>query len=286
MYEEFYGFREKPFSIVPDPSFLYLSSKHRQALTYLEYGLTDKIGFILLTGEIGAGKTTIIKHLLTKMNNNFETAVVFNTNVSPKQLLELILDEFEVDIPAGSGKVGCLEKLNQFLVERYALGHQALLILDEAQNLSQKTLEEVRMISNLHTGKDGLIQVVLVGQPELRKKLQSPSLTQLSQRIAVSYHLASLSLKETKEYIDHRLRKAGQKHRYQPFSEDALGQIFYHSGGIPRTINILCDAALVYGYADTMKTIEGHVVDHVVKDKQDLGIFPSLSTYHYERVFV
>ncbi len=271
MYEEFYGFREKPFSLVPDPGFLYLSAQHRTALTYLEYGLTDQVGFILLTGEIGAGKTTIIKQLLTQIGNDLEVAVVFNTNVFPEQLLGLILDDFQVK-PRARSKAAYLEALYQFLIDKYAQGHRALLVLDEAQNLSQEALEEVRMISNLQTGKDALIQIVLVGQPELRTRLQQPSLAQLGQRIAVSYHLAPLSSEETGQYIAHRLKRAGADDE-QPFTPEAVERIFHHSRGIPRTINILCDAALVYGYADELKTIDGQVVEHVVRDKQELGIF-------------
>lgn len=271
MYTEFYGFREKPFNIVPDPAFLYLSAKHRTALTYLEYGLMDGIGFMLLTGEIGTGKTTLIKRLLTEFGNGLEVAVIFNTNVSSEELLELILEELELELPA-RGKASYLETLNQFLVEKYAEGRRVLLIVDEAQNLSREALEEIRMLTNLHTDKEVLLQILLVGQPSLRTMLQAPSLTQLSQRIAVSYHLASLSLKETTEYIAHRLKVAGAKNE-QLFALEAIEQIFRHAGGIPRTINILCDAALVYGYADELTTIDGQVIEHVVRDKQELGLF-------------
>jgi len=272
MYKEFYGFREKPFNIVPDPSFLYLSAKHKLALSYLEYGIMDGINFILITGEIGAGKTTIIKQLLEQIGDNLDIATVFNTNVSSEQLLELILTDFEVDISVRS-KVSYLEALNQFLIKKYAQGQRALLIIDEAQNLSQEALEEVRMISNLQTGKDPLIQIVLVGQPNLRDRLRQPSLAQFCQRIAVSYHLAPLSSEETDEYISHRLKKAGLNSDEKPFTQEAVKKIFNYSAGIPRTINILCDAALLYGYADELKSIEVRVIEHVVKDKQELGVF-------------
>lgn len=270
MYKEFYGFQEKPFHIVPDPGFLYLTAKHRTALTYLEYGLTNRIGFVVLTGEIGTGKTTLIKQLLKQISTDVEVAVVFNTNVSSKQLLELILYEFEIEVPA-HGKAGCLDILNQFLIEKYALGKRTLLIVDEAHNLSMEALEEIRMLSNLQSYKDPLIQILLVGQPGLRTKLQHPLLAQLSQRIAVSYHLAPLSMKETKAYIAHRLRVAGCDND-KLFALQAVEQLFYHSGGIPRIINLLCDAALVYGYVDHLTTIDKSIIEHVVTDKQEFSL--------------
>ncbi|MBU4185726.1 MAG: XrtA-associated ATPase [Proteobacteria bacterium] len=270
MYTEYYKLQEKPFSIVPDPSFLYPSSKHRTALTYLEYGLMDRMAFILLTGEIGAGKTILIKQLLTKIESDIEVAVIFNTNVSSEDLLELILCEFELE-PSIRSKAGYLDTLNQFLIREYGEGKRVVLIVDEAQNLSQEALEELRMLSNLYAGKDSLIQIVLAGQPSLGVRLRHPSLAQLYQRIAVSYHIASLGLDETREYIVHRLKKAGAEQE-NLFTDEAVERIFQVSGGIPRTINILCDAALVYGYADELKTIDADVIEHVLTDKKETGV--------------
>ena len=270
MYLDFYGFREKPFNLAADPSFLYMSPKHRLALTYLEYGLTDGIGFVLLTGEIGTGKTTLIRKLLGQLEKDTEVAVVFNTNVSSEQLLELILQEFEVKT-SRRRKAVYLEALNQFLIDQYGKGKRPVLIVDEAQNLSPSALEEVRMLSNLQTDQEALLQIVLVGQPALRTKLQDPSLAQLSQRISVSYHLSSLSFTEAKEYIDHRLKKVGTQEG-QIFDLEAMKSIFHHSKGIPRTINIICDAALVYGYADELKSISKKVIEQVIKDKNDVGL--------------
>ena len=275
MYEEFYGFREKPFSIVPDPSFLYMSARHQTALTYLEYGLMDGIGFILLTGEIGTGKTTLIKRLLMQIGRDHEVAVIFNTNVSAKQMLELILNELELEVPERD-KADYLDALNEFLVNKHGSGQKVLLIVDEAQNLSQEALEEIRMLSNLQTDKEALLQILLVGQPGLRARLQHPSLAQLSQRIAVSCHLGPLSPEDSSAYIKHRLKVAGAKNE-QLFSEEAMGRIFHYSGGIPRAINILCDAALVYGYADQLTSIDGEIIEHVVRDKQEFGLFAPLT---------
>jgi general secretion pathway protein A len=271
MYTHFYGFQEKPFNIVPDPSFLYLSAKHGSALNYLEYGLLDRIGFVLLTGEIGTGKTTIVRQFVNQIERDVEVALIFNTNVSGEELLELILDEFQVNRPR-QGKAGSLNALNRFLIEKYALGNKALLIVDEAQNLSNEALEDIRMLTNLQTEKDSLLQILLVGQPALRTRLKQPALAQLSQRIGVSYHISPLSIEETKEYIIHRLETAGAKGA-QIFTPEAMAFVFDWSGGIPRTINILCDAALVYGYADDLRTIDAPVVERVVKDKQELGLF-------------
>jgi len=273
MYRDFYGFSVKPFNLVADPGFLYMSSKHRLALTYLEYGLMDGIGFVLLTGEIGAGKTTLIRKLLSQLPEDIEVAVVFNTNVSAEQLVELILQEFELKA-RGRRKAAHLDILNQFLINKYGEGQRVVLIVDEAQNLSLEALEEIRMLSNLQTDQEPLLQILLVGQPSLRMKMQNPSLAQLNQRVAVSYHLKSLDLQETKEYIFYRLRKAGGE-KSQIFQAKAIESIFRYSQGIPRAINTICDAALVYGYADELRVIDGKVIEQVVKDKEEVGLGPT-----------
>lgn len=272
MYSKFFGFREKPFNVVPNPAFLYPSSRHRMALTYLEYGLKENIGFILLTGEIGTGKTTLIRHLLAKIDSEKEVAVLFNTNVTADDLLKQVLREFEVE-PSEDDKSTNLDKLNTFLIQRYSRGKRPLLVIDEAQNLNLNTLEEVRMLSNLQTDKDSLLQIMLVGQPELRMRIKDPRLAQLAQRIAVSYHLSPLSREETVEYIVHRLKSAGSR-RHDIFTREAMELVHEKCKGIPRSINILCDAALVYAYADDQNIVDLEIMEQTVRDREEEGVVP------------
>ena len=268
MYLKFYGFKEKPFQIVPNPAFLYKSIQHRNALTYLEYGLSENTGFILLTGEIGSGKTTLIQHLLQCLNTDFEVAVVFNTNVNAEQMLQMILNEFE--LPVLAGKAAALNQLYQFLVEKYAAKKRVLLIIDEAQNLCREALEEVRMLSNLHTGDQALLQIMLAGQPDLIARLRDPALRQFSQRVAVSYHLAELNREETGSYIAFRIQKAGG--RPDIFSTEAVDMIHQISGGIPRAMNHVCQAALVYGFADEEPIIGRDIIQQIIDDNISFSI--------------
>jgi general secretion pathway protein A len=272
MYEDFYNFNEKPFQIVPNPAYLYRSEKHDKALTYLEYGLRENVGFILLTGEVGSGKTMLIQYILTGMHADADVAVISNTNISSGQLLVMILNEFE--LPSNKiDKATALDSLNQFLIQRYAEKRQVLLIIDEAQNLSPEALEEVRMLSNLHSDDQPLLQVMIVGQPELEAKLKHPTLRQFSQRIAVSYHLTGLDREDTGKYVAYRLQKAGG--RSDLFTEHAIDRVFEISGGIPRAINLVCQAALVYGFADEAPTINQDIVQQVAEDK--VGVGPGLN---------
>ncbi|MEA1948867.1 MAG: AAA family ATPase [Thermodesulfobacteriota bacterium] len=269
MYKTFYGFNEKPFSIAANPSFLYLSEGHENALTYLEYGITENSGFILLTGEVGAGKTTLVRHMLNRVASEMEIAEIFNTNVSPEQLLGLIFAEFGLS-PANGDKSRKLEILQQYFIDKYAIKKPVLLVIDEAQNLSNETMEEIRMFSNLQADDRLLLQILLVGQSELQHRLKTAGLRQFAQRISVSYHLSQLKREETGKYIAHRLKKAGGSPDI--FTQAAVEGIHDASGGIPRTINLFCDAALVYGYADELKCIQASLIETIVKDKDGIGI--------------
>jgi general secretion pathway protein A len=282
MYEIFYGFTTKPFQTIPNPEIFYPSPKHENALTYLEYGLMERTGFILLTGEIGSGKTTLIKYILNRIESEVDFAVVFNTNVTPEQLIGLILNEFELG-PCNGSRADALYMLYNFLIERFAQNRRVLLVIDEAQNLSRDALEEVRMLSNLQSEDQMLLQIMLVGQPELRTKLRKPNLAQLNQRITVAYHLPSLTREETGAYISFRLEKAGGKPDI--FADDAVDLIYKSSGGIPRTINIICDTALVYGYADDQSTITASLIRQVIEDREGMGLsYGTLQTTGKERV--
>ncbi len=268
MYESFYGLREKPFQIVPDPNYLYKSEKHQSALTYLEYGLTENVGFVLLTGEVGSGKTTLVQYILSQLGENTVAAVIFNSKLSAGELLRMILTQFELS--PGEDKTDNLNALNEFLIDVYASGRQALLIIDEAQNLTPDAIEEVRMLSNLQTESKTLLQIVMVGQPELKVKLEHPSMRQVAQRIAVRYHLTGLNREDTDRYISYRLETAGG--RPDLFTEAAVDLIFRLSKGIPRAINLACQAALVYGFAEEAQRISQDVIRRIMADNLGIGL--------------
>ena len=263
MYENFYNLRERPFTIVPNPAYLYMSEKHKLAFAHLKYGLGEGTGFVVLTGGIGTGKTTLIRYLLGRIEKAVDVALVFNTNVTGEELLRLIVREFEAGEP-GQDKAANLAMLNDFLIERFSQGRHAIVIVDEAQNLSRDALEEVRLLSNLQGNSRPLLQVVLVGQPELRRKLADPTLTQLAQRITSTFHLPSLELEEARAYICFRLAQAGGNPLL--FTSEAMEAIHKVSAGVPRLINILCDAALVHGFADELSVIGPEVVEDVARE--------------------
>lgn len=248
MYEAFFNLRKKPFELIPDPDFIYLSRSHKKALTYLDYGIRERVGFILLTGEVGSGKTTLIRDLLKKRYERVVLAKVFNTRVNSEQLLAMINDDFGLSV-AGKDKVTLIRDLNDFLLEQYAAGNHPMLIIDEAQNLAADLLEEVRMLSNLESSHGKLLQIVLVGQPELRETLAAPELLQLRQRISINCHLKALSLEEMAEYIRHRMTVAGNSDALV-FPAGTLELIYQYSRGIPRLVNIICDFLMLSAFAE------------------------------------
>jgi general secretion pathway protein A len=275
MYRQFYGLREKPFSLLPDPAFLYPSTKHRMAMTLLEYGLTTQTSFSVITGGIGTGKTTLIRNLLNQLDRDVSVGLITNTHRSFGELLQWVLMAFNLEY-SGKDKVDLYQTFIDFLIKEYARNRRTVLIVDEAQNMSPETLEELRMLSNVNTDKDQILQVFLVGQPGLRDTLRRPDLEQFAQRIAVDFHLEGLNSTETRAYIHHRLTVAGGNPDL--FEDVACEAIYRHSGGIPRLINLLCDTALVYGYAEGLQRITLALVNDVAHEKQKGGIFPRMAT--------
>jgi putative secretion ATPase (PEP-CTERM system associated) len=266
MYEKHFSFKHKPFELTPNPDFLYLSSSHKKAITYLDYGIKEKVGFILLTGEIGAGKTTIIRSLIKNLDGNIKLARINNTKVTSEQLISMINEDFGLDI-IGKDKITLLRELNNFLIEQYAKGFQSVLIIDEAQNLTPDLLEEIRLLSNLETDRAKLLQIILVGQPELKKTLNLPNLAQLRQRISINYHITPLTINETAEYIKYRLTIAGNPDVIK-FEGEMLGLIYQFSKGIPRLINVLCDFILLTTYVEGDKEVKVETVRELVKELQ------------------
>ena len=271
MYESFYGFKEKPFDLHPDPDYLYMSKVHENTYAHLEYAIMENKGFVVVTGEIGSGKTTLINYLLSKIGEDIHVGLVNNTNIRPSEFLKMICQEFELD-PKTDDKAELIDILSGFLIDRFAAGERVVLIIDEAQNLTNDTMEEIRMLSNIETEKHHLIQIILVGQPELRFKLQQSNLKQFAQRVTVHCHLKGLEKDEVKEYINHRLEIGGSS-RFDLFDEESLETIATYSRGIPRLINVLCDSSLVYGFADELQTISWNVLDNVYEELKSLGTF-------------
>jgi len=268
MYESFYGLSEKPFNLTPDPDFLFMSASHKKAMTYLKYGIESKEGFIQLSGEIGSGKTTILRGLLRGLDREIRTAYMVNPRGTFRQILRTLLDQLNV-VPfrLDYSKERLLNKFHEFLKSQEALNHPVVLIFDEAQNLDVSTLEELRMLSNYETEKNKLVQIILVGQPELREKLDRPEMIQLRQRIAVRCHLGPLSREETEAYINHRLRIAGSNGTIK-FTPDACDVIQRFSRGIPRLINIACNNLMLAGYVEEKKTFSGEMAERVIREMQ------------------
>jgi general secretion pathway protein A len=271
MYESFYGFKEKPFDLHPDPDYLYMSRVHENTYTHLEYAILENKGFVVVTGEIGSGKTTLINYLLNKIGDDIEVGLVNNTNILPAEFLNMVCKEFELG-PKTHDKAELIDILSGYLIEKFAAGERVVLIIDEAQNLTNDTMEEIRMLSNIETEKHHLIQIILVGQPELKFKLQQGNLKQFAQRVTVHCHLKGLEKSEVAEYINHRLEIGGGQ-RMDLFDKETIEAIAVYSRGIPRLINVLCDSSLVYGFADELQTIGPDVLDNVYEELKSLGTF-------------
>ncbi|HDH01873.1 MAG TPA: AAA family ATPase [Nitrospirae bacterium] len=262
MYEAFYNLKVKPFELVPSPDFLFLSRSHRKALTYLKYGITEKVGFMLLTGEVGSGKTTLIRNLIKGLDSNIVLSKIFNTRVSSEQLISLINEDFGLAVN-GKDKISLIRELNDFLIEQYAKKNNPILVIDEAQNLTPELLEEVRMLSNLETDDAKLLQIVLVGQPELKKVLARPELRQLRQRISISCHIYPITRAETEEYIFHRLEVAGNRDAVI-FKDGTVESVYNFSKGIPRLINIVCDFLMLAAFVEETSEISPDLVKEVI----------------------
>lgn len=282
MYESFYGLKKKPFSMLPDPEFLYLGKKHQMALTSLEYGLMNHVGFCVISGEIGAGKTTVLRKLLDAIESHYTVGMITNTHQSFGELLDWIMSAFGIH-QAGLSKVEMHQRVVDFLLEQYAKNKTTLLIVDEAQNMPASTLEELRMLSNINTEKDQLLQVILAGQPGLKDKLRQPELAQFAQRIGVDYHLDALNSVETCHYIQHRLVTAGATDDI--FTPDACRLIHEYSGGVPRLINLLCDTALVYGFADQKKVVDVDLVEEMVRERMETSVVPLINVEQGKKAY-
>lgn len=266
MYETFYGLRERPFSIQPDPEFFYLSERHAFACTMLEYAVANQSGFAVITGEIGAGKTTLIRRLLGNLPSNIVVGLVTNTHKDHDDLLKWVMLAFGEGYEATSD-VALFDAFQHFLIDTYRAGSTVLLIIDEAQNLSVPALEALRLLSNINVDKHHVLQIILTGQPELRARLKEPELVQFAQRVSVDFNLPALKADEVAAYITHRLAVAG---RQTPlFSDAACELIAEHSGGIPRRINILCDTALVFGYGAGDDVIDEALVREMLDQLAD-----------------
>jgi general secretion pathway protein A len=264
MYCEHYNLLRRPFELTPDPAFLYLGEAHREGLATLVYGVSSGKGFVLLTGEVGTGKTTLLHALLGKLDAGTASAFIFNPRLEPLDFFRILFEEYEIGESCRT-KAEYLLALNRFLIDRLEGGEPTLLIVDEAQNLSAEMLEEIRLLSNLETPTSKLIQIMLVGQPELKEMLSRPALRQLRQRIALRHHLRPFDEKETAEYVDGRLSKAGYTGK-GIFKRSALRELYAVSGGTPRLINSVCDGALLLGYTRGLSTLGGSAIREVALD--------------------
>jgi putative secretion ATPase (PEP-CTERM system associated) len=271
MYERFYGLRERPFSLSPDPEYLFLGRARREALGFIRYGIEGQTGFIVLTGDIGCGKTTLLQTVIAGLDRQTTVARIVSTMLTSRELVDAILLEFGLELTPGQSKPQAIRDLARFLVEQRVEGKLSLLAIDEAQNLDPAALEELRMLSNLETEKSKLLQIVLVGQPSLRNLIARPELEQLRQRVTVSYHLEPLDQEETEAYINHRLRCAALDTPVV-FPRVVTDVIHRHSTGVPRRINIICDAILLFGYGESRAAVDLELAQIVMQELEATGV--------------
>lgn len=270
MYEAFYGLREKPFSILPDPDLIYWYQSHRLAFAMLEFGVMNSAGFTVITGEIGCGKTTLIQHLLRKLDHHVTACLISNTPRAQQGLLPWIL--MSLNQPFEGSHPALFKQFQRFLYDQATRGRRTILIVDEAQNLGSESLEELRMLSNINVDKQQFLQLILVGQPQLKELLRAPQLLQFAQRVSSDFHLRPLEPPDVRDYINFRLNAVGAHSKL--FTDDACKLIADTSHGIPRTINILCDTALVYGFAAGADQITEELVRDVIRNKAQFGVLP------------
>ncbi len=265
MYEKFFGFKEKPFEIVPDPAFVYLSEVHQEALAHLQYAVKEGKGFSVITGEVGTGKTTLVRKLLGNLDGNIRTCYIFNPIMNRVDFLNYICNDLGIDSDGIKSLGQSLTALHNYLIQCFTNDEKVFLIIDEAQSLEPDLLNEIRLLTNLETAKYKLLHVILLGQPELNVILSEPRFRPLKQRIAIRYHLRPLTLKESKEYIIYRLKRAGSK-QLHIFDDSAIKEIFRYSQGIPRLINIVCDNALLTGFSREQTRIGKNIIQGVIQD--------------------
>ncbi len=270
MYEAYYSLREKPFSILPDPNMIYWGRNHRLAFAMLEFGIMNNAGFTVISGEIGCGKTTLLRYLLHNLDSQMTVGLISTTPSGKAELLQWVL--MSLNLPFEDSYPALFKRFQQFLHDQYSGGRRIVLIVDEAQNLGVEALEELRMLSNINADKDLYLQIILIGQPQLKNLLRSPQLLQFAQRVSSDFHLKPLNLNEVSDYISCRLHAAGSK--AQLFSPEACETIARASQGIPRTINILCDTALVYGFAASATYIDADLVNMVIENKSQYSVLP------------
>ena len=267
MYESFFGLKESPFNVTPDPRFFYHGRQHKEALSTLLYGVESRRGFMEVTGEIGAGKTTLCRTLLKEFQGRAHSAFIFNPKLSELELLQTIVEDFGI-LPKGKRRKDYFDGLNRLLLQELERGHNAILIIDEAQNLNPRALEQIRLLSNMETTREKLLQIILVGQPELRTLLAREDLVQLRQRITIRIHLSALDREETEKYLSYRLHVAGSEESF--FTKEAIDRIYELSTGIPRLINVLADRALLASFTRSIRMVEAAFVEEAHLDLQGI----------------